>query len=344
MQGCQQFRPPPNNPGPAHDCSEILQAEDTTTDALSPARDTLPSHPPSPILLFANADIDFNSTDGLQQPVPAAHARTAQTSTDHCCHAGANHEGAEFQLNSFGLPAPAPHTATSPVSVALRPLDLQVMEVQQPAGIWEVAQHMSMCTQSVEGRESAKSSPARHTAGVEAGARAGARRTDSSISTQDMGLSLLQQANLLQITTSADGGAFLDLWNRRLQDRLARNNRDCLDMAGKLTLSLKALDAGITADELLVDVAQAGGLHGKGDSMVQRCSRNAETWLEPLEIKSACEGQARHSRLQEGTHTGHLLEAPLPAWSAPHRRWPHQGLEARERLSGHHVAWIRDAP
>jgi hypothetical protein len=63
---------------------------------------------------------------------------------------------------------------------------------------------------------------------------------------QDLGLSLLQQANLLQITTSSDGNAFLDLWDRRLQDRLPKNNRDCLDMAGKLTLSLKALDTGIT--------------------------------------------------------------------------------------------------
>ena len=124
-----------------------------------------------------------------------------------------------------------------------------------------------------------------------------------------MGLSLLQQANLLQITTSADGGAFLDMWDRRLQDRLARNNRDCLDMAGKLTLSLKALDAGITADELLVDVAQAGGLHGRGDGMLQRCSRSTESWMEPLEIKSAGEKKGR-----PGTHVFKKVRTHGTSW------------------------------
>jgi hypothetical protein len=130
---------------------------------------------------------------------------------------------------------------------------------------------------------------------------------------QDLGLSLLQQANLLQITTSSDGNAFLDLWDRRLQDRLIKNNRDCLDMAGKLTLSLKALDAGITADELLVDVAQAGGLHGRGDGMVQRCSGHSspssESWLEPLEIKSAGEKKDR-----PGTHVFKKIRTLGASW------------------------------
>jgi hypothetical protein len=124
-----------------------------------------------------------------------------------------------------------------------------------------------------------------------------------------MDLSLLQQANLLQIIRSANGGAFLDLWDRRLQKGIANNSRDCLDMVGKLTLSLKALDAGITADELLVDVAQAGGLHGKGDGMLQRYSCNSQSWLEPLEIKSAGEKKGR-----PGTHVFKKVSTHGNSW------------------------------
>ena len=41
-----------------------------------------------------------------------------------------------------------------------------------------------------------------------------------------------------------------------------------MDMLGKIPLALKALDAGITADELLVDVAQARGLFEMNDGML----------------------------------------------------------------------------
>ena len=54
-----------------------------------------------------------------------------------------------------------------------------------------------------------------------------------------------------------------------------------MGMAGKLPSSLKALDAGISPDELLVDVAQAGGLHGRGDGLL----RAADGSLQQLEIK-----------------------------------------------------------
>lgn len=98
-----------------------------------------------------------------------------------------------------------------------------------------------------------------------------------------MGESLLQQVNILKLVDSADGPRFLAKWDRRLKGGLLDNRRGCLDMAGKLPLCLKALHAGISADELLVDVAQAGGLHGRSDGML----RAADGRLEPLEIKGA---------------------------------------------------------
>ena len=52
-------------------------------------------------------------------------------------------------------------------------------------------------------------------------------------------------------------------------------------MAGKLPLCLKALEAGISASELVIDVAQAGGMCGENDGMLQAMNGT----LEPLEIK-----------------------------------------------------------
>ncbi|EKX33277.1 hypothetical protein GUITHDRAFT_120541 [Guillardia theta CCMP2712] len=66
---------------------------------------------------------------------------------------------------------------------------------------------------------------------------------------------------------------------------------------GKLPLALKALSIGIPADQLLIDVAQAGGLHGKSDGciivgpqrQVSGSSRGEPLPLcrEPLEVKSS---------------------------------------------------------
>uniref|UniRef100_A0A7S0EZJ6 Uncharacterized protein n=1 Tax=Hanusia phi TaxID=3032 RepID=A0A7S0EZJ6_9CRYP len=41
-----------------------------------------------------------------------------------------------------------------------------------------------------------------------------------------------------------------------------------MDLAGKLPLAVKALSIGVSVDELLIDVAQAGGLHGKSDGSI----------------------------------------------------------------------------
>jgi len=56
-----------------------------------------------------------------------------------------------------------------------------------------------------------------------------------------------------------------------------------MDMAGKLPLALKALDAGISPQELLVDSAQAGGLHSRGDGSLVASDGRAEG----IEIKGA---------------------------------------------------------
>jgi hypothetical protein len=99
------------------------------------------------------------------------------------------------------------------------------------------------------------------------------------------------------------------------------------------SLLFEALDAGITADELLVDVAQAGWLHGRGDGMVQCCSGHSspssESWLEPLEIKST-----REKKDRPGTHVFrvkkiHTLGTSWKLLARPHadsgsiRGWRH---------------------
>lgn len=53
-----------------------------------------------------------------------------------------------------------------------------------------------------------------------------------------------------------------------MADGVRKNRRDALDMAGKVVLALKALSVGISADMLIIDPAQAGGLMGKSDGAV----------------------------------------------------------------------------
>ena len=48
--------------------------------------------------------------------------------------------------------------------------------------------------------------------------------------------SALQASNLLQLATNvAEGGRFVENWNRLLQRGLKFHRRDCMDMAGKVS-------------------------------------------------------------------------------------------------------------
>eukprot|EP00961_Rhodomonas_salina_P255075 3447188-Rhodomonas_salina.1 len=74
-------------------------------------------------------------------------------------------------------------------------------------------------------------------------------------------------------------------------------------MAGKLLLTIKALDIGVSAEELTIDPAHAGGLLGKFDGMFAD--------LSGIEIKAArsyrgnCSFQ--FSRLRPSTPFQHLF-------------------------------------
>jgi hypothetical protein len=55
--------------------------------------------------------------------------------------------------------------------------------------------------------------------------------------------------------------------NAKLCAGVPSNKRDELDCAGKVIAAVKLLAIGITADEIVFDPAQAGGLLGKLDAM-----------------------------------------------------------------------------
>ncbi len=93
----------------------------------------------------------------------------------------------------------------------------------------------------------------------------------------------LQATNLLHLLSRAHDGSWVRRWNKKMRKGLPQHNRDCMDMAGKLPLALKALDAGISPQELLVDCAQAGGLHGRGDGSLVASDGRAEG----IEVKGA---------------------------------------------------------
>lgn len=111
----------------------------------------------------------------------------------------------------------------------------------------------------------------------------------SSLSSQSSNSSIpafadaLQATNLLHLLSCAHDGRWVRRWNKKMRKGLPQHNRDCMDMAGKLPLALKALDAGISPQELLVDCAQAGGLHGRGDGSLVASDGRAEG----IEIKGA---------------------------------------------------------
>ena len=55
--------------------------------------------------------------------------------------------------------------------------------------------------------------------------------------------------------------AMLRMWASQMAEGVPRGRRDCLDLAGKLPLCLKALDIGIHPSRLMIDAAQAGGVY-----------------------------------------------------------------------------------
>jgi hypothetical protein len=74
---------------------------------------------------------------------------------------------------------------------------------------------------------------------------------------------------------------FLSKWNRQLKEGLSCHKRDCMDMAGKLPIAVKALEIGLSPDHLVIDTAQAGGLHGRSDGLIVNSSGRREA----IEIK-----------------------------------------------------------
>ncbi|KAJ1465381.1 hypothetical protein T484DRAFT_1757458 [Baffinella frigidus] len=91
----------------------------------------------------------------------------------------------------------------------------------------------------------------------------------------------MQRTNMLQLVLFAP--QLLSTWRAKLLRDVPRNGRDALDLAGKLPLALKGLDIGLKPEHLLLDCAQAGGLHGRDDGAVL----NQKTKVrEPIEVKS----------------------------------------------------------
>ena len=66
-----------------------------------------------------------------------------------------------------------------------------------------------------------------------------------------------------------------------MAEGVPRGRRDCLDLAGKLPLCLKALEIGIDPSLLMIDAAQAGGVYGGGDGCV--VARDGS--IESIEVK-----------------------------------------------------------
>ena len=75
----------------------------------------------------------------------------------------------------------------------------------------------------------------------------------------------IDASNMLRLLRS---GAFRNRCRAQMEMGVSLNWRDALDMAGKVTLALKAMSVGISEDLLFLDPAQAGGLMGKSDGAI----------------------------------------------------------------------------
>ena len=113
-----------------------------------------------------------------------------------------------------------------------------------------------------------------------------------------------QSTNLLRLL--AHNQQYLAQWSDRLTSGLQQHRRDCMDMAGKLPLSLKALAIGLDADDLVVDAAQAGGLLGKSDGML----RSASGQFEAVEIKVLNAVSVHYNRAGDDTNTPFVASSP----------------------------------
>jgi hypothetical protein len=115
----------------------------------------------------------------------------------------------------------------------------------------------------------------------------------------------LAASNLLQLLQCQ---AYRDQLNTQVLTGVRSNNRDALDIAGKLPLAVKALEMGISLGDFNIDPAQAGGLLGKFDAAVGGASGAAS---EGVEIKGAGSTSGprtfKISRLRPGTPFEHLM-------------------------------------
>ena len=75
----------------------------------------------------------------------------------------------------------------------------------------------------------------------------------------------IDASNMLRLLRS---GEFRTRCRVQMETGISRNWRDALDMAGKVTVALKAMSVGISEDFLFLDPAQAGGLMGKSDGAI----------------------------------------------------------------------------
>ena len=88
--------------------------------------------------------------------------------------------------------------------------------------------------------------------------------------------------------------------------------RNALDMAGKVTFSVKMMSLGLTDRELFVDAAQAGGLYGRDDGFIYSLRQY-------LEIKG--------SRLKKGTANSYFFTKVRYQGT----RWSHLFLVCRKK-------------
>lgn len=92
-------------------------------------------------------------------------------------------------------------------------------------------------------------------------------------------LRAMQATNMLHLVRQ--NPRFLRFWASSMLEGVPRGRRDCLDLAGKLPLCLRALEIGIDPSSLMIDIAQAGGVYGGGDG----CILSQGGALEPIEVK-----------------------------------------------------------
>jgi len=134
--------------------------------------------------------------------------------------------------------------------------------------------------------------PSRNGAG-QAGEDGGVIRGDHEAHDSDaIIVKALMSSNLLCLLSGSN--SYLQQLKRTMNLQVSRRNRDAFDMAGKLPLALKALSIGIPMTELLIDTAQAGGLHGKSDGCIvmRRTQRqpdgSSQTVTEPEALEVGC--------------------------------------------------------